>query len=202
MNVIFFIRCFKPTNLPRIQQNIRDVFRGSMHKYKIAILFDATHNNKQPFPYNFFNIDTSIFICTEKDEKDVYLTAFMDYVLEHYTPWGVKKCYVYVHDDDNLIMPEFLTVLDETTDEHAVVFKVKNRPELGNPDIEPGKAVGKIDWANYIVRLDFMKTHHIHHKMLDGHDSDGHFFNNLLTLGANIKYIDRVCGLYNALPKP
>ena len=201
MKCLFLTRCYKTTNLKRIQENIRDVFRGSVHQYKHAILFDSTIYKKLDFPRDIFNCDTNLYICYKKDKNDAYMTEFIDYTLERYAPLR-KDVYVYVLDDDNLIMPEFLSVLDETKDEHAVVFKVDGHPEWGTDRIKPGHAVGKIDWSNFITRIDVMKNHKVFHRMTDSQKADGIFFNNLLTLGMNIKFIDRVCGCYNALPKP
>ena len=111
---------------------------------------------------------------------------------------------VYILDDDNQITPDFLAALDacEDGDPDAVVFKVYGHPQWGDISILDHDSVGKIDWANMLIRLDVMKRLKVYTIGADSQKSDGLFFEKMKREGCTIKFLNQICGRYNALPKP
>ena len=202
MNIVFITRCFKPTNLEAIKARLKEVFSGTAHTYRHFIVVDMTRaESTAPFA-DFCDPNTTVVFSNEKPQADEYNTKAIDEVLAtYYTP---HETFVYILDDDNTISEDFLRVCDfceHNAGADALVFQIGSRPELGQRFIKPGEAIGKIDWANFVTRLEVMKRL----KIFTGTDSqtaDGQFFNRMLERDAAILYVDEPLCFYNALPKP
>jgi hypothetical protein len=202
MNFVFLTRCFKPTNLEAIKSRLKEVFHHTSHTYRHFIVVDMTRaESLEPFA-DFCDPNTTVVFSNEKPQADEYNTKAIDEVLAaYYTP---RETFVYILDDDNTISKDFLRVCDyceHNAGADALVFQIASRPELGQEFIRPGEAIGKIDWANFLTRLDVMKRL----KIFTGTDSqtaDGQFFNRMLEKGLCILYTNEELCFYNALPKP
>ena len=202
MNIVFITRCFKPTNLEAIKSRLKEVFHHTRHTYRHFIVVDMTRA-ESPAPFaDFCDPNTTVVFSNEKPPADEYNTKAIDEVLAaYYTP---HETFVYILDDDNTISSDFLRVCDyceHNAGADALVFQIGSRLELGQRFIKPGEAIGKIDWANFVTRLEVMKRL----KIFTGTDSqtaDGQFFNRMLERDAAILYVDEPLCFYNALPKP
>ena len=145
-----------------------------------------------------------------KEPTDIYCTKNIDLTLsifydEDMPPYYVpEKSCVYILDDDNQITPDFLAALDacEDGEPDAVVFKVYGHPQWGDISLLDRDAIGKIDWANMLIRLDVMKRLKVYTLGADSQKSDGLFFEKMKRDGCTIKFLNQICGRYNALPKP
>ena len=204
MKCLFLTRCYKTTNLKRIQENLESVFRHTDHTYRHIILADLTHGTDID-EFQQYSLVSGVYPIVKKPSKDEYCTQAIDDCL-YLIGDDVSNTCVYVLDDDNLILPEFLAALDraERTGAEVVVFKVEGHPDWGNKEDMKYSAVGKIDWSNYITSLFYMKHIGVYNPNANSHDADGVFFdalNNEFNIG-NIEYMDKICGCYNALPKP
>lgn len=202
MNIVFITRCFKPTNIEAIKTRLKEVFHHTSHTYRHFIVVDMTRA-ESPAPFaDFCDPNTTVVFSNEKPQADEYNTKAIDEVLAaYYTP---HETFVYILDDDNTISKDFLRVCDyceHNAGADALVFQIASRPELGHEFNRPGEAIGKIDWANFLTRLDVMKRL----KIFTGTDSqtaDGQFFNRMLEKGLCILYTNEELCFYNALPKP
>ena len=213
MHCIFITRCYKATNIQTIKENLRDVFKGSKHTYVQVLMCDLTRGELLDLNTPEFLIDglTVPLIVTKKTFRDKYNTKVVDDALSIGSDslWiGRAKeetsVFVYILDDDNQITLDFLAALDacEDGDPDAVVFKVYGHPQWGDISILDHDAVGKIDWANMLIRLDVIKCLKVYTLGADSQKSDGLFFEKMKREGCTIKFLNQICGRYNALPKP
>ena len=207
MHCIFITRCYRATNIQTIKDNLKDVLRVDgvrRHTYTHIILADLTRGmmNLEEV-MGFDDLRTIPLITAEKAHRDEYQTQTIDYYLEQIDVDGALT-FVYILDDDNQITPDFLSALDacEDGDPDAVVFKVYGHPQWGDISILDHDAVGKIDWANMLIRLDVMKRLKVYTLGADSQKSDGLFFEKMKRDGCTIKFLNQICGRYNALPKP
>ena len=205
MHCIFITRCYKATNIQTIKDNIKAVFMVSgKHDFRHFILADMTLGEltaEEIFSIPF-HPQFHIQVTTEKPHRDAYQTKAIDDLLQHWPVSGDE--WVYILDDDNQITLDFLSALDacEDGDPDAVVFKVYGHPQWGDISILDHDAVGKIDWANMLIRLDVMKRLNVYTIGADSQKSDGLFFEKMKRDGCTIKFLNQICGRYNALPKP
>jgi hypothetical protein len=209
MHCIFITRCYKATNIQTIKENLKEVFNGSKHDYELTLICDLTHGaSKEDF--DVYSDKKTSYTIWLKEQTDVYCTKNIDLALsmfydEDMPPYYVpEKSYVYILDDDNQITPDFLAALDacEDGEPDVVVFKVYGHPQWGEISILDQNAVGKIDWANMLVRLDVMRRLKVYTLGADSQKSDGLFFEKMKKDGCTIKFLNQICGRYNALPKP
>ena len=200
MNCIIITRASRPGNIKSVKDSVRQTFSGSKHTYRHVLVCDFTDAYSDISDYEpFIGKHTSLFPVCMKNANDKYMTEGIDRALDNVAD---TEGYVYVLDDDNVMMPEFLTALDaaEKKNPPAVVFRLRNKPQWGSPTIQPGEAVGKIDFANYIVRLDVIRELKVYCPFSDSHDADGELFNDILHhYDGEIEYLDSVCGVYNGL---
>ena len=213
MHCIFITRCYKATNIQTIKDNLKEVFKGSKYTYEHRLIVDATRLNNWLEEFGKYHLDCFLpsTIYHEKRPKDEYNTFGIDeFISGAWDSWFIQKkmekggVYVYILDDDNQITPDFLAALDacEDGDPDAVVFKVYRHPQWGDISILDHDAIGKIDWANMLIRLDVMKRLKVYTLGADSQKSDGLFFEKMKREGCAIKFLNQICGRYNALPKP
>lgn len=198
MNFFFLTRCYRPDNIPRIQQNLKEVFAGSAHEYSHCVVVDLTHGAK-PHDFNeLCNRNTDVLFICQKPANDSQNTFGMDEAVGQFAEAG---SYVFVLDDDNLLHPRFLEICEECGGEDAVVFKIEGRPELGNPFSLSGRnnPVGHVDWANFITRAEVMKRLKVTYDFNPPRCEDGVFFSKLMSAGCSIKFVDKVLAYYNRL---
>lgn len=208
MHCIFITRCYKATNIQTIKENLKDVLHVDgvrRHTYTHIILADLTRGGmsvEDVIDFDDFRQTISL-ITAEKAHRDEYQTQAIDYYLEQIDVNGALT-FVYILDDDNQITPDFLNALDacEEGDPDAVVFKVYGHPQWGDISILDHDAIGNIDWANMLVRLDVMRRLKVYTLGADSQKSDGLFFEKMKRDGCAIKFLNQICGRYNALPKP
>lgn len=202
MNIVFITRCFKPTNLEAIKSRLKEVFHHTSHTYRHFILVDMTRA-ESPAPFaDFCDPNTTVVFSNEKPPADEYNTKAIDEVLATFNPPNPWDYWVYVLDDDNAINENFLILCErEPKFCEAVIFKVADHPDWGNHINFWENAVGKVDWANFVTRMDIMQRV----KVFDGTHSqtaDGEFINKLNNMNATILYMGEEIATYNALPKP
>lgn len=202
MHCIFITRCTRPKNIRVVKESVFRVFEGSKHTFRHVLVCDFTDPYSDISDYEpFIGKNTTLFPVCEKRVNDHYATHGIDDALDS---GGYETGYVYILDDDNQITPDFLDALDacEAGEPDAVVFKVYGHPEWGDISILDHDAIGKIDWANMLIRLDVMKRLKVYTLGADSQKSDGLFFEKMKREGCAIKFLNQICGRYNALPKP
>lgn len=193
MRFILITRCYKPTNIETIRQNIKQVFADTQHSYLHILVVDASHGVPSEAFSKYADPYTKVYYLN-KVKQDTQNTRGIDHALQ----FESGHAYVFILDDDNLLHPDFLKIADSCTDD-AVVFKIEGRESLGNRSIMQQDPVGRIDWANFVTRLDVMKRLKAQN---DGICEDGIFFRKLKSNNCSIRFLDDVAAYYNKLPKP
>lgn len=201
MHFIFITRCYRPTNIAQIQQNLREVFRNTEHTYRQFLLIDLTHGESVLDFYQFADDKTTLHLVTEKPAIDTQATEGMDKALDTVKP--DDNVYVYVLDDDNIVHPDFLHVADYCHGEDAVVFKIAGKPYLGNKAILTSRCpIGHIDWANYVTKLTTMQRIKVYKPDGPRRCEDGVFFDHMKRNNCTLVFVDKVMAYYNKLSKP
>ena len=197
MNFTFLTRCSRPDNIDKVKKSIADVFTGVPQTYRHIILADLTHGTDRQLFDGFRDDHTSVFYVEGKNADDSQCTEGMDRTLAQLEPIG--EDYIYILDDDNLLHPEFLNIVEDCDGSDAVVFRIVGRPTLGTSEIMFIYPVGHIDWANYVTKLETMKRIKVYH--LDGprRCEDGVFFDHLKRENCTIKFVNKEIAYYNAL---
>lgn len=197
MNVIFITRCYKPTNIQLVKNNLRDVFaRQIKHSYVHYLLVDMSYNQPQQSFKCFEDEHTkAVFIY---DKKDYYNSWGIDQIIKS-IPTS-QNSWVYILDDDNLITNNFLSVFENCQGDDALVvnnnaLKFTEAPEIGN-------VVGKIDVSNYIVKLEVFKQTNFYNEDRKSYESDGLFFEKLLKKQCKIKCTNQYVITKSALRRP
>lgn len=197
MKTVFITRCYKPTNLQRIKQNLKSVFANQdKHSYVQYLLVDMSYGEKQQNFKCFEDEHTIIHFTYNK--KDYYNNAGIDEVIQSIE--DDQNTFVFVLDDDNLIDNNFLTVYDNYQGED-ILFVNCQRFKI-TPPVVVGKVVGKVDTSNYIVKLKVRKQTPIYVEGEKSYPADGRFFQNLLKKQYTIKYLCYKVTTYAAMNRP
>ena len=196
-NIVFLTRTYKPnSNIGLIKYCLRGMFYDSCYTFRHVIIVDTAryHNDKDWMEYEHRN--TSV-ILHDKMEKDTQNTLGIDYALE--TLPINDNDYVYVLDDDNIIHPRFIELLQKyVKGEDVIVFQCEERPELGKPQIMAQSTVGRIDWCNFLTKARLMRELKVYDPA-GTRCEDGLFFNKVKYSGCNIKFIEDEFAFYNKL---
>lgn len=197
MNVNIITRCYKPTNIQRIKENIRQVFTNHYgHSYVHYLLVDMSYNQPQ-----------QNFKCFEDDHtKVVFIYDKKDY----YNTWGIDQIvqsipddqngWVYILDDDNLITNYFTSIFDNCQGEDVLVVDSNAYRFTSLPNI--GRVIGHIDICSYVVKLDVFKHNHIYVEGQKSYISDGAFFEQLLKKQYRMKCTKQYVVTKSALRRP
>lgn len=197
MNIIFITRCYKPTNIQRIKDNLKSIFEKQDNiSYVQYLLVDLTYNEPQQNFKVFEDEHTRVHFTYNK--KDHYNNFGLDEVIKSIP--DDQNTFVYVLDDDNLINENFTKVFDSYQGED-IIFVNARRFQL-TPPIKVGRVVGYVNTSNYIVKLKARKETPIYVEGEKSYPADGKFFQNLLKKDYSIKYLNYdVCG-YNVMSRP
>lgn len=183
MNIIFITRCYKPTNLQTIKDNLKNVFqKQNEHSYVHYLLVDMSYGEKD-----------SAFKCFEDEHtKAIFTYNKVDY----YNNYGIdllckmlednQNTWVYILDDDNLINDNFIKALNSYVDEDVLVVN-SNQFSYKSP-LPANKVVGYIDTSSYIVKLKARKETPVYVEGQNSYAADGVFFENLMKKQYKIKY--------------
>ena len=194
MHIVFITRCYKPTNIQIIKNNLKEVFSSSSeHTYQQYLVVDMTHGEKQEDFNAFKDNVTSVWFTYQKVDRYNY-----DGVDKVVSTINKENTFIYVLDDDNLIKDNFLHIFDNYNNEDMIVF----------PDDDPvcyhyGDEIceGGLDLCNYITKLETMKQL----KFYDGRESassDGRFAVKVLKSQKKMLYLKDAFVIYGTLPKP
>ena len=197
MKVIFITRCYKPTNLQAIKDNLREVFsKQTEHSYVQYLLVDMSYGEKE-----------QAFKCFEDDHTKAIFTYNK---VDHYNNYGIDllcstiedddNTWVYVLDDDNLINDNFIKALNSYVDEDVLV--VNSNQFFYVMPLKLGKVVGYIDTSSYIVKLKARKETPIYIEGEISYAADGRFFENLMKKQYKIKYTYQRALTKSALKRP
>ena len=134
MKIIFITRCYKPTNLQAIKDNLKEVFyKQSEHSYVQYLLVDMSYGEKEQAFKCFEDEHTKTYFIYEK--KDYYNNSGIDQLLKKINE--DQNDWVYVLDDDNFINKDILKAFDSYLDEDVILvnsntIKISKRPNLGS----------------------------------------------------------------------
>ena len=197
MNVIFVTRCYKPTNLQAIKDNLKEVFaKQTEHSYVHYLVVDMSYDEKQKTFNQFADEHTKVFFVYNK--KDYYNNWGMDQLFKRLE--GDQNTWVYVMDDDNLINSDFLKALDSYTDEDVLVVNSNHFSYQAPLPID--KIVGYIDTSSYIVKLKARKEVPVYVEGQISYAADGRFFENLAKKQYKIRYTGIKALTKSALKRP
>lgn len=193
MHIVFITRCYKPTNIQKIKDNLKEVFsKQTNFTYQQYLVVDMTHGGTED-QFNFFKDDlTHVQFAYEK--IDQYNCNYIDLLVDKINK---ENTFVYILDDDNLIKKEFLNIFNNYNNEDMIIFHNDGHNCYKDGIIR----VGGIDMCNFITKLQTMKQI----KFYDGEDSyscDGRFAVKVLKSQKKILYLKDSCVIYGALSKP
>lgn len=193
MHFIFLTRCYNPVNLAKIKDDIKRLFIGKEHTYEHLIVVDLTHGASRDDFTEFADDVTKVFFTEQKPPNDTQNVFGMNEAISTVITDG----YVYVLDDDNTLHQYFLDICNDCHGEDVIVFKIIGRPDLGNPCTL--HILKRIDWANFITKLDTMKNLKI--DVGDNRNEDALFFTKMSQHKCKIKFVNKMIAYYNALPR-
>lgn len=199
MNFIFLTRASRPANLPAVKDSIRSAFSARHHTYQHIVLADLGGNRSEEDFAHLEDRDTVVRFVREKPADDPYLAGAMDSVLSGLDAPG--DSFVYVLDDDNALSPRFPDIAPFCTAD-AVVFKITGHPDWGLCQNGGASYLGKIDWANYAVRLSVMRILKIFRTGECSQLCDGVFFDRLIRHKCSVRFLNSEHAFYNYLSKP
>ena len=197
MNIIFVTRCYKPTNLQILKDNLKEVFqKQTEHTYVQYLLVDMSYGQKEQAFYPFEDEHTKVVITYNK--IDYYNSSNIDSLTNRLK--SDQNSWVYCLDDDNLINDNFLTIFNNLQDEEVLV--VNNNYLKFNSPLQVGKIIGKIDLCNYVVKLNVKKKVDFYDQDKLSYECDGRFFEKLVTQQYKIKYTNICVVKKGALKRP
>lgn len=197
MKVIFVTRCYKPTNIQRIKDNLKQVFSAQTeHSYIQYLLVDMSYGQSEQSFKCFEDEHTVVLFTYEK--KDYYNTFGIDQLINSIK--DQQNVWVYFLDDDNFINQNFLTIFNNYQGEDVFVVN-SNRLSFNKP-LTVGNVVSKIDLCNYIVTLKVKKENNFYKENQLSYASDGRFFENLLKKQYKIKYLNQRVVTKDAMKRP
>ena len=175
MNIIFITRCYKPTNIQKVKQNLKNIFSAqTKHNYVQYLLVDMSYNQTE-----------DSFKCFEDEQTKVVFTYNK---IDHYNCFGIdqlvktiegdQNTWIYFLDDDNFITENFLNIFNNYQGEDVLVVNNNALRFTCLPVI--GKVIGRIDISNYVVKLKVMKDNRFYIEGNKSYEADGAFFENLL----------------------
>lgn len=197
MNIVFITRCYKPTNIQAIKDNIKEVFSNQEeHNYTQYLLVDLSYNQLQE-NFKCFEDDKTkvVFTYNKRDHYNSYGISQLIKTLE-----GDQNTWVYILDDDNFILKDFLTVFSKQSNEDVLVVNNNALKFTSLPAI--GKVIGNIDVSNYIVKLNVFKDNSFFVEGRKSYQSDGLFFENLLKKQYLFKCTNKCVITKDALKRP
>ena len=193
MKVIFITRCYKPTNIQRIKDNLKSVFeKQDKISYVQYLLVDLSYNQPQQNFKCFEDEHTKVHFTYNK--KDYYNNFGIDEVI-HSIP-DDQNTFVFILDDDNLIKDTFTRVFDNYSNEDVLIVDWYNGP------LTVGNIVGKGDTRNYIVKLKVRKETPIYIEGAKSYSADGVYLENLLKKNYLFKYTNLSVSSYAILKRP
>lgn len=195
MNIIFVTRCYKPTNLQAIKDNLKEVFQGQTeHSYVQYLLVDMSYGQKEQAFYKLEDEHTKVNFIYNK--QDYYNNSSIDQLANRLSE--DQNSWLYVLDDDNLILKDFLKVFDNNVD--VLVVDSNQLKFTSIPAV--GKVIGKIDYCNYIVKLNVKKQIKLIQQGNKSYQTDGRFFEKLVADKYNIKLTKVLAVKKDAFKRP
>ena len=197
MNIIFITRCYKPTNIQKIKDNLRQVFqKQTEHSYIQYLLVDMSYNQPEESFKCFEDEHTKVVFTYNK--KDYYNQFGIDELVRSIP--ADQNSWVYILDDDNLITENFPTVFNSTQDAEVLIVKRVGWP-LQTP-LVVGRIIGKVDLCNYIVKLKVKQANNFYEQGKSSYEADGRFLQNLVIKQYKLKYYADPVVKYSALKRP
>lgn len=197
MNVVFITRCYKPTNIQRIKDNLKSIFEKQDNiSYVQYLLVDLTYNEPQQNFKVFEDEHTRVHFTYYK--KDHYNNFGIDQLVS--TIKGDQNTWIYFLDDDNFITNDFPKIFDNYQGEDVLVVNNNALRFTSLPVI--GKVIGNIDISNYVVKLNVMKKNNMYVEGKKSYSADGAFFENLLKHQYKFKCTNIYALTKDALKRP
>lgn len=197
MNIIFVTRCYKPTNLQAIKDNLKEVFQGQTeHSYVQYLLVDMSYGQKEQAFYKLEDEHTKVNFIYNK--QDYYNNSSIDQLANRLHE--DQNSWLYVLDDDNLINKNFLNVFNDYKGEDVLVVDSNYLRFLTLPTA--GRVIGAVDYCNYIVKLNVKKQIKLIQQGEKSYQTDGRFFLHLMQKQYKFKFTHQVVVKKDAFKRP
>lgn len=175
--------CYRQCNIPRLYESIEF---DKIHKW--IIIYDTSNDRK----YNKLYEHDEKIIEMECNDEGIYGNPQRNYGMTF-----VSNGFIYFLDDDNIIHPNFWSIIDLLDNSKFYTFDqlrdIKNESILHGNNI----AIGSIDTAMFIVHTNHIKD--IKWK-IDEYTADGCFICDILNQNTSSHtYINTVGCYYNFL---
>ena len=196
MTIAFITRCYKPTNLQRIKDNLKSVFeKQDKIQYVQYLLVDLSYNQPQQNFKVFEDEHTKVHFTYQK--KDYYNNSGIDEVINSIE--DDQNTFVYVLDDDNLITEDFLKVFDDYNGQDVLVVCSKKFNLLSPKSLS--SIIGFVDTSSYLVKLKVRKETPIYVEGAKSYPADGAFFKSLVNKNYSFLYTQLIVVQYAALSR-